>query len=261
MSRRGHGRRGFAPPTISYRAWLGLIGFVSRIDVTLKGVGNVPRGRCITVTNHPRREEVALAYLVFRRPVRIMVDRQLLDPDYLFREFQKAISDHYSFPKWFNNLGKVITDWLARQYRSLGCIPVVRNPDSAESGTVNRRAFREAIETLKRDEVVGMAPEGTLSMDGKIGELQKGAAQIAWSFARRGEPVPVLPMIFSGITELDQSLFSRARVVIAIGEPLYMEIEPGEGRKEVLEHFTDTIWKSLNDLNNRSRSEKRSGCG
>lgn len=249
MSRRGRGRIGFAPPTVSYRAWLGLLGFVSRIDVTLKGVGNIPGGRCIVVSNHPGREEVALAYLVFRRPIRIMVDRQLLDPDYLFGEFQKAISDHYRFPKWFNVLGRVITDWLARQYRSLGCIPVVRNPDSAELDTVNRRAFRETIKALKRDEVIGMAPEGTLSVDGKIGELQKGAAQIAWYFARRGEPVPVIPMIFSGITELNQSLFSRTRVVIAVGEPFHMEIEPGKGRKEVLEHFTEMIRKSLNNLN------------
>lgn len=126
---------------------------------------------------------------------------------------------------------------------------MVREEDDAPNSlSVNRRAYRQAIAALERGEVVGMAPEGTISPERGVGELQRGAAWMAWHFARRGREMPVLPIIFYGVAELDTSLFARRRLVVAVGEPLYMRADEGAGRAEVLEGFTLRLQERLQEM-------------
>jgi len=219
-----------------------------RSQVTFIGSRNVPDGPCIACSNHPNREEILLGYLTFTRRVRIMVQHCLIDPGFLLDEFDKALEERYRFPAWFSRLGPPLSDLIARQNRRLGCIPVVREEDEAPNAlSINRRGYRLAIAALEQGEVVGMAPEGTLSPAGGVGELQRGAAWMAWHFARRGRPMPVVPIIFYGIGELDTSLFARRRLVVALTEPLIMEVSPGEGRPQAVERFTRRLQERLQE--------------
>lgn len=239
-------------PTIPYPAYRALLGVLMRSDVTMIGVENIPDGPCIACSNHPNREEILLGYRTFRRPVRIMVQHGLLDSDFLAGEFRLALTEQYHFPKWTFRLGPVVADYIARQNQRLGCIPVVREKDSASNRTaINRRAYRDAIAALKRGEVIGMAPEGVLSPGGVVGELQRGAAWMAWHFARRQQPMPVLPIIFHGMSELKRFVLSRNRLIVALGRPIFMEVGPGEGRQEAIGRFTAELGKTLRNLQKR----------
>ncbi|MEZ5990162.1 MAG: lysophospholipid acyltransferase family protein [Planctomycetota bacterium] len=58
---------------------------------------------------------------------------------------------------------------------------------------LNRDMFRQALEALGRGEALGIFPEGAISRDGALQELQPGILALA---QRRG--VPVVPMGLSG---------------------------------------------------------------
>jgi 1-acyl-sn-glycerol-3-phosphate acyltransferase len=239
-------------PTIPYRAFRALLGVVMRADVTMIGVENIPDGPCIACSNHPNREEILLGYRTFRRPVRIMVQHGLMDRAFLAAEFRKALAEQYRFPRWVGALGPLFADYVARQNERLGCIPVVRDEDGVPNAlSMNRRAYRSAIAALSRGEVVGMAPEGSISPDGGIGELEKGAAWMAWHFARRGEPMPVLPIIFYGVERLDRFVLGRTRLIVALGRPLYMELEAEERRSIAVQRLTDQLQSALAGLYGR----------
>ncbi|NQU94960.1 MAG: 1-acyl-sn-glycerol-3-phosphate acyltransferase [Candidatus Omnitrophica bacterium] len=70
--------------------------------------------------------------------------------------------------------------------KAVGCIPVERR--SGSSG-----ALKKAIQILKRGQVLGIFPEGTRSLDGK---LQKAEPGIGLLVAKAG--VPVIPVYLSG---------------------------------------------------------------
>jgi 1-acyl-sn-glycerol-3-phosphate acyltransferase len=224
----------------------------------MAGVDRIPDGACIFATNHPNREEILLVNRLVNRPLRTIIDAGLMDRQFLLAEIDKALQDTYRFPSWFGRLNLVFADWIARQHRRLGCIPVVR--DSGEPGAfaVNRAAFRESIRALEKGEAIAMAPEGGLTPTGGIGELQQGVAQLAWHFARQGRQLPVLPTIFHGSSNLERSLLSRGRIVIAIGEPLLLEPQPGEPRKAAFARFTSELRTAMVEL---SDALSRQGAG
>ena len=56
--------------------------------------------------------------------------------------------------------------------RRVGAFPVKR-------GTADRTALRKAVELLESGEIVGMFPEGTRSLDGKLQEPELGVGMIA----------------------------------------------------------------------------------
>lgn len=59
-----------------------------------------------------------------------------------------------------------VLGWL---YRALGAFPVKRD-------TADRRAFKQALNILKSEQVLGMFPEGTRSKSGELGPAEQGAA-------------------------------------------------------------------------------------
>ncbi len=254
MSRPDQSESGFIPPrlrfpTIPYRAFRAMLGVLMRSDVTMIGAENIPDGPCIACSNHPNREEILLGYRTFRRPVRIMVQHGLMDPAFLAGEFEKALAEQYRFPRWFAAFGPLFGDYIARQNQRLGCITVVREEDEVPNAlSINRRAYRSAIAALSRGEVIGMAPEGNISPQRGVGELQKGAARMAWHFARRGEPMPVLPIIFYGVERLERFILGRSRLLVALGPPLYMEYEADEARSVAVERLTARLQEALVDL-------------
>lgn len=95
--------------------------------------------------------------------------------------------------------------------RGMKHIPVDRDAGTA--------AFRDAVDYLKRGELVGIFPEATMSRSLEIKEIKNGAVRIA-----RSGNAPLIPMIIFGgqrLLSYGHRDFSRGRTVsITVGEPL-----------------------------------------
>ncbi|MFW5694216.1 MAG: lysophospholipid acyltransferase family protein [Alkalispirochaeta sp.] len=107
----------------------------------------------------------------------------------------------------------------------------------------DRRAMDRARRALARGEFLGIAPEGTRSMTGKLQRGRPGAAMIATA-AR----VPVIPMVQWGVQDLPGNLrrLRRTPLHFRVGEPFYLAVPPGStiGRGD-LRRMADEIMYQL----------------
>lgn len=101
-----------------------------------------------------------------------------------------------------------------------GAIPVQR-------GEADTRAIKVALQVLKQDECVLLAPEGTRSPNGQLQPAKDGAMMLA---LRSG--AAVLPVAITGTQHLiaHWRKLRRAPVTISIGEPFKLELESGRRR-------------------------------
>ncbi len=100
-------------------------------------------------------------------------------------------------------------------------------------------AFRESLAFLKNDWIVGIAPEGTRSRDGRLLEGKPGAALLA-----RRAGVKIVPAIVSGSTEMFSRLLRlrKMRVLVRFGKAFSLpQQDEAEDNKAWLERATDEI--------------------
>ncbi len=160
-----------------------------------------------------------------------------------------AIGNHINFieapvlvthlwPRPMNILAKVET-WNNPIKRYLfdmwGGIPVTR-------GEADRAAMRMAIEALEDGRILGVAPEGTRSHDGR---LQKGFPGVVLLALRAG--VQVMPVAFYGSESFWHNIrrLRRTDVHIAVGNPFRL-VDRGEGfSREVREQMTQEMMYQL----------------
>lgn len=109
----------------------------------------------------------------------------------------------------FNN--KMLSFWL----KNVGVIPLKRH--AAHLG-----ALRQAVDVVKKGKVIGLFPEGTRSVSGKIGKANPGVAFIA---AQAG--VPVVPAFINGtqnaLPKNAKSLRFHHKIEVRFGAPLYIQ--------------------------------------
>lgn len=156
-----------------------LIKLLLRMEVT--GVENIPaRGPTILAISHTNFLDPVLAAAVCPRPV-------------------EAVSKIENLKLFF--FGPLI--WL------YGVIPIRR-------GEVDRRALGAAVQVLKRDQVLLIAPEGTRS---GVGRLQKGRGGLAYVAARSG--ATIVPVGIAGVENFWTNLFRlrRTAVRMVLGQP------------------------------------------
>ncbi|MGP3998943.1 lysophospholipid acyltransferase family protein [Streptomyces sp. 8N706] len=120
-------------------------------------------------------------------------------------------------------------------FRSAGQIPVDRS-----GGTAGQDAIEEGLGVLRKDELLGIYPEGTRSHDGR---LYKGRVGVA-AMALRAQ-VPVVPCAMVGTFEIQPPgrLIPRIkRVTIRFGAPMEFSRYAGMGdERAVLRAVTDEI--------------------
>jgi 1-acyl-sn-glycerol-3-phosphate acyltransferase len=124
-------------------------------------------------------------------------------------------------------------------FRSAGQIPVDRS--GKEAGNA---AIREGLGVLRKDELLGIYPEGTRSHDGR---LYKGKVGVA-VMALRAQ-VPVIPCAMIGTFEAQppgQVIPNFRRVVIRFGKPMDFSRYAGmENEKAILRAVTDEIMYAI----------------
>jgi 1-acyl-sn-glycerol-3-phosphate acyltransferase len=168
-----------------------------------KGVENIPReGGAILAMNHIGYLDFALigtCALPVKRYVRFMAKRELFD-------------------------NKIVGPLL----RGMRHISVDRSSGSA--------SFVAALRALKSGEIVGIFPEGTISVSFELKDFKSGAVRLAI-----GADVPVIPTAVWGSqriwTKKVKRDLSRKKVPIfvAFGKPLYFSRDSSveEGEKEL----------------------------
>ena len=179
----------------------GLFRLAARIEVS--GAEHVPpAGGCLLVFNHLSNFDPPLFLAVLDRPK----VTALVAANYQDRPFHRF---------WLNAAGVL---WIRR-------------------GASDRATLRAALAHLQQGWMVGLAPEGTRSRDGRLHAAKPGAAFLA---AESG--VPILPVGITGTESLAADLrrLRRGRITVQFGEPI--DLPAGAGRsKQSLQAATDLL--------------------
>lgn len=99
----------------------------------------------------------------------------------------------------------------------LDAVPVDRNK-------VNFSSMKKSISLLKSGHVLGIFPEGTRSLDGKLLELNTGMIKIA---LKTGSPI--IPVGINGTFEIYPpqaripNIFKRTKITISFDKPIYLD--------------------------------------
>lgn len=181
---------------LRFVAWL-LVKAVYRLRS--EGVEHIPlAGPAVLVANHVSFADAVILMGASPRPVRFVMD---------YRIFR--------------------TPLLGFVFRHCGAIPIASAKDDP---ALMEKAFAEVSTALANGELIGIFPEGGITMDGELQPFRPGIARIL-----AANPVPVVPMALSGLwgsyfsridgkamkTPFRRGMFSR--IGLRVGAPLAPE--------------------------------------
>ena len=183
----------------------------------VKGLVNVPEsGGYIVAANHSS-----------------YVDVWALSSTFL-RKFKKNI--RYIAKK------ELLKNWFMRWWlTSYDIIPFDRKLEK-------KKAVEDAVKALKHGDIVGIFPEGTRSLTGKIQKGRTGVAKLALL-----SKVPVIPVGIIGAFKVMPRgkiipKFNK-NIIINIGKPIYFDkYYKRKTTKKLLRTITDTIMKEIAKL-------------
>lgn len=137
-----------------------------------------------------------------------------------------------TFPGNVISLAKIeaYEHWFTGRYiQAFDAIPVKR-------GSVDRVTLRTAFEVLDNGLPLLIAPEGTRSDTGGLGEPHQGLAYIA---SRAN--VPIVPVAISGSSDWQHNVrrFKRTWVRMRIGEPFYLDSGQRRANTAVLKEMSN----------------------
>jgi 1-acyl-sn-glycerol-3-phosphate acyltransferase len=181
--------------------------------VRSEGTQNVPRkGPVILASNHQSFIDSVFLPLVVRRRVTFVAKAEY------FESWKTA---------WF--------------FRAVGMIPLKRG-----GGPASARAWAAAKEVLDSGGVLGIYPEGTRSLDGRLYKGHTGVARLSIQCS-----APVVPVAQFGTAEVQPIGATRlklfCRVKVKMGKPLRWE-SADERDSGALRKFTDEIMAAIASL-------------
>lgn len=109
-------------------------------------------------------------------------------------------------------------------------------------GEADRKALTQALEVLKRGDMLAVAPEGTRS---KTGALQQGHEGAAYLASRTG--AVIVPIAAYGQEQAGRAWkrLRRPRIVVTLGKPFRLEGTPNKAKSQQLALYTDEIMLRL----------------
>jgi 1-acyl-sn-glycerol-3-phosphate acyltransferase len=130
-------------------------------------------------------------------------------------------------------------------FRFWGAIPVSTTGRSAAG------AMKRALTAARSGELLGVFPEGRISLDGA---LQEGRAGVSVLMQRAD--VPVVPVAIIGAFEVlpKPARFPRPGwIKVVWGEPIHLSQGDGEDRREAARQLRDQVMTSIKELQDRHR--------
>jgi 1-acyl-sn-glycerol-3-phosphate acyltransferase len=169
------------------RDWSNAIVKHADVDLTVEGLHNVPRDlSCVYMSNHQSNIDIPILYSIFPGTLRMVAKAEL-----------------FKVPIW------------GRAMKEAGFVRVTRSGDRAEA----MAAMRECAEAIKNGINIWLAPEGTRSIDGKLGKFKKGGFILA-----RDTGADIIPLAIDGSRDIlpkNTKIIQRgARVRVAFGPPI-----------------------------------------
>ncbi len=131
--------------------------------------------------------------------------------------------------------------------RSLNAFPVKR-------GEADLAAVKETLRRLKDSRAVLLFPEGTRTVDGRIGEFKPGFALLA-----RKAGVPIVPVVIDGAYDAWPRSSPVPRALMPIHVMYGKAFEPEEVRRYTPEEFVEVIHRrmvAMQDEVRRRRGER-----
>lgn len=129
-----------------------------------------------------------------------------------------------------------------------GAIPIDRNAG-------DKKALELAIKALKEGKIIGIHPEGTRSLTGKIQEAKTGVARLALL-----SKAPVVPVGLMGAFEIlpkGKYIPKLKKAAMNIGKPMHFERYPNKKiNKKVLREVTTKIMKEIARLSKQKYNYK-----
>lgn len=114
-------------------------------------------------------------------------------------------------------------------------------------GASDTKAIRKTLELLKNGGVLNIFPEGTRSVDGKLGKALPGVGLIAHK-----TPVPVMPVYLSGTRSVlpkNAKMPKLAKVKIYFGKPLDMKsYREVKATREIYDEISEKIMEGIAEL-------------
>jgi 1-acyl-sn-glycerol-3-phosphate acyltransferase len=169
------------------QAWSKSLVDRAQVDLQVTGLDNVPRGRAfIVMSNHQSHFDIPILYRVWPGRLRMVAKIEL-----------------FKVPIW------------GRAMRAAGFVPVDRSGSRQQS----QAALDQAGRALAEGTSIWIAPEGTRSMDGRLGKFKKGGFRLACDTS-----TPIIPIALDGsmniVPKKTKVVRLGARVSVTVGRPI-----------------------------------------
>jgi 1-acyl-sn-glycerol-3-phosphate acyltransferase len=131
---------------------------------------------------------------------------------------------------------------LGAMIRGVGTFPVRR-------GSADRRALKHAIGLLQSGKVVCIFPEGTRSLDGKLGKAVAGIGLIA--LKSKAPVVPVAITGTDGVLPPHAKRLYRKHIKVSFGKPLFFtDLYESADSREAVKEVGSRIMEAVSILRN-----------
>ena len=149
--------------------------------------------------------------------------------------------------------GKGVKGYATRSFMAgIGTIPVHRG-----GGRASEAALRAGLQVLSSGGLLGIYPEGTRSVDGRLYRGKTGGARMA---IEAGVPIIPLAMVGTDVAQpLGQKVPKRANIGVRIGPPV--DVSEYAGRQEdrdALRELTDIVMKRIQELSGQEYVDRDS---
>lgn len=227
----------------SYEIWRKrTLAIVKTQRISISGLEYLPpSGAAILAPNHINWKDIFFLSAIIPRQIHFIGAYELFDKrrcfKYVYDYMIQEIGNWFKIPSEF--ISHSLASIISNRMREVGAIPVKR-------GGLVKEMFKSVENSLKKEQLVGVFPEGGSNMTGKLKNFKRGLSKIVYDLWREGyENISVLPAAIKGTEKI---FMPNRSLSLKIGSPLFIENHIKESSKETMILFTERLWDAVHRL-------------